>query len=121
VTGDGRYLGGSIAPGLLNSSELLFSRTAKLPRIELERPSSSLGVDTVTQMQIGVVWGEVFMVDGMIERLRDDGRVPDAKVVVTGGLAPVVVPGLRSECIHDPTLTLDGLRMLFDLNRDQPK
>lgn len=121
VTGDGRYLGGSIAPGLLNSSELLFSRTAKLPRIELERPSSSLGVDTVTQMQIGVVWGEVFMVDGMIERLRHDGRVPDAKVVVTGGLAPVVVPGLRSECIHDPTLTLDGLRMLFDLNRDQPK
>ncbi|HEY9093305.1 MAG TPA: type III pantothenate kinase [Candidatus Cryosericum sp.] len=121
VTGDGRYLGGSIAPGLLNSSESLFSRTAKLPRIELERPSSSLGVDTVTQMQIGVVWGEVFMVDGMIERLRHDGCVPDAKVVVTGGLASVVVPGLRSECIHDPTLTLDGLRMLFDLNRDQLK
>jgi type III pantothenate kinase len=102
----------------LNSSELLFSRTAKLPRIELERPTTSLGIDTVTQMQIGVVWGEVFMVDGMIERMRHDGGLSDAKVVVTGGLAPVVVPGLRAECIHDPTLTLDGLRMVFELNSD---
>ncbi|HNW84162.1 MAG: type III pantothenate kinase [Candidatus Cryosericum sp.] len=118
VSGDGRYLGGSIAPGLLNSSESLFSRTAKLPRIELERPTTSLGVDTVTQMQIGVVWGEVFMVDGMIERMRHDSGLLDAKVVVTGGLATVVVPGLHAQCIHDPTLTLDGLRILFELNRD---
>jgi type III pantothenate kinase len=117
VSADGRYLGGSIAPGLLNASESLFIKTAKLPRIELERPATSLGTDTITQMQVGVVWGEVFMVDGMIQRMRADSGVSDARVIVTGGLSSVVVPGLETPCIYDPNLTLDGLRILFDLNR----
>jgi type III pantothenate kinase len=117
VSGDGRYLGGSIAPGLLNSSESLFTKTAKLPRIELDRPATSLGADTITQMQVGVVWGAVFMVDGMIQRIREDTSCPDARVIVTGGLSSVVVPGLRIPCVHDLNLTLDGLRILFELNR----
>lgn len=116
VSGDGRYLGGSIAPGLLNSSESLFTKTAKLPRIELERPTTSLGIDTITQMQVGVVWGMVFMVDGMIQRIRQDTGCPDARVILTGGLSGVVFPGLQTKCVHDPNLTLDGLRILFELN-----
>jgi len=116
VTGDGRYLGGSIAPGLLNASESLFIKTAKLPRIELERPATTLGKDTITQMQVGVVWGEVFMVDGMVRRIREDSGCPDARVILTGGLSGVVVPGLQTPCVYDPNLTLDGLRLLYELN-----
>ncbi|MGB9666105.1 MAG: type III pantothenate kinase [Candidatus Cryosericum sp.] len=119
VSADGQYLGGSIAPGLLNASESLFIKTAKLPRIELERPASTLGTDTITQMQVGVVWGEVFMVDGMIRRIREDSHCPDAKVIVTGGLSSVVVPGLQTSCVYDPNLTLEGLRILFELNRSE--
>ncbi|MDO9100237.1 MAG: type III pantothenate kinase [Caldisericota bacterium] len=118
VSRDGKYLGGSIAPGLLNASESLFTRTAKLPRIELERPATTLGVDTVTQMQIGVVWGEAFMVDGMIRRMRDEAHVPEAKVILTGGLAGVIAPGIATEHILDQSLTLEGLRFLFEQNRD---
>jgi type III pantothenate kinase len=70
-------------------------------------------------MQVGVVWGEVFMVDGMIQRMRADSGVSDARVIVTGGLSSVVVPGLETPCIYDPNLTLDGLRILFDLNRSE--
>lgn len=118
ITGDGRYLGGSIAPGVLSSTESLFTKTAKLPRIELERPATCLGTDTITQMQVGVVWGMVFMVDGMIRRIREEMGSPEARVILTGGLSGVVAPGLETKCIHDPNLTLDGLRILFDLNRD---
>jgi type III pantothenate kinase len=118
ISDDGRYLGGSIAPGVLSSSESLFTKTAKLPRIELERPATSLGTDTITQMQVGVVWGMVFMVDGMIQRIREETGYSDARVILTGGLSGVVAPGLRTKCVHDPNLTLDGLRILFDLNRD---
>lgn len=118
ITEDGRYLGGSIAPGVLSSSESLFTKTAKLPRIELDRPESSLGANTITQMQAGVVWGMIFMVEGMIQRMRNETCSPSAKVILTGGLSGVVVPGLQTSCIHDPNLTLDGLRILFDLNRD---
>jgi type III pantothenate kinase len=118
ISSDGRYLGGSIAPGVLSSSESLFTKTAKLPRIELDRPSTSLGTNTITQMQVGVVWGMVFMVDGMIQRIRRETECPDARVILTGGLSGVVAPGLQTKCVHDPNLTLDGLRILFDLNRD---
>lgn len=119
VSSDGAYLGGSIAPGLLNASESLFVKTAKLPRIELDRPATSLGANTITQMQVGVVWGEVFMVDGMIRQMRADSGATDARVIVTGGLSSVVVPGLQTSCVHDPNLTLDGLRILFELNRSE--
>ncbi|MHB8105827.1 MAG: type III pantothenate kinase [Candidatus Cryosericum sp.] len=117
VSADGRYLGGAIAPGLLNASESLFTKTAKLPRIELDRPATSLGIDTIMQMQVGVVWGGIFMVDGMIHRIRQDTGCPDARVILTGGLSGVVVPGLQAKCVYDPNLTLDGLRILFELNR----
>jgi len=116
VTADGQYVGGAIAPGLLSASESLFVKTARLPRIELERPATTLGRDTITQMQVGVVWGEVLMVDGMVRRIREDSGCPDARVIVTGGLSSVVIPGLQTPCIYDSNLTLDGLRILFELN-----
>ncbi len=118
VDADARYLGGSIAPGMLSSSESLFMKTAQLPRIELDRSATSLGTNTIMQMKVGVVWGTIFMVDGMIQKLRQDAGCPEARVILTGGLSAVVAPGLRTKCILDQNLTLDGLRLLFELNRD---
>ncbi len=118
IDAEARYLGGSIAPGMLSSSESLFLKTAQLPRIELDRTATSLGTNTIAQMRTGVVWGTIFMVDGMIRKMRQDAACPDAKVILTGGLSSVVAPGLQNKCILDQNLTLDGLRIVFDLNRD---
>jgi type III pantothenate kinase len=120
VSPDGEYLGGAISPGLVVASDALFRYTAQLRRIELVAPRSSIGKNTVHSMQSGVVWGYVSLVEGMVARIkRDMGEMgAQAKVIGTGGLARLIAA--HSECMEivDDNLTLDGLRIIYELNRE---
>ncbi|TAL08757.1 MAG: type III pantothenate kinase, partial [Nitrospirae bacterium] len=116
VTADGEYLGGAIAPGLRISAEALYARTAKLPKIELVRPKSAIGRDTVASMQAGLVFGYAGLVDELVRRIQQElGR--DCFVLATGGLAGLIAP--ESQLIREvrPHLTLEGLALLHTLNR----
>lgn len=116
VTADGEYLGGAIAPGLRISAEALYARTAKLPKIELARPKSAIGQDTVSSMQAGLVFGYAGLVDELVRRIQQElGR--DCFVLATGGLAGLIAPESRSIREVRPHLTLDGLALLYALNR----
>lgn len=116
VTGKGEYLGGAITPGIKISAEALFQRASKLPRVELSKPQKVIGRDTISAMQAGIVYGYAGLVDGIVERMKKE-FAPDARVVATGGLAELVSPETR--CIQEikPQLTLEGLRLLYDINR----
>lgn len=109
----GEYLGGVITPGITISSDALFARTAKLPRVEIRRPSSVIGSTTIGSMQSGLYYGYVGLVDGILKKMRDElGQ--SVRVVATGGLAPLITAG--SEFIEeiDENLTLDGLRLVYE-------
>ncbi len=109
------YLGGAIAPGIGISMEALFQRTAKLPRVELEKPKTVVGKNTVVSIQSGVLYGFVGQVDGIIKRIKEE--IPwDFNIIATGGIADLI--GRESEYIKvvDPLLTLDGLRILYERN-----
>jgi type III pantothenate kinase len=115
VSADGEYLGGAIAPGIQVSAAALFSATARLTRVEVRAPRSAVGRNTVESLQSGLVFGTAAEVDGMVERIRSE-LGGDAVVVATGGLAGTVVPECRSIQHHDPWLTLEGLRLIFEKN-----
>jgi type III pantothenate kinase len=116
VTANGEYLGGAITPGVKISAEALYQRAAKLPRVELTRPRTIIGRDTVSAMQAGILYGYAGLVDGIVERMKNE-LSPDARVIATGGLAELVTPEARSAIEVRPNLTLEGLRFIFDANR----
>jgi type III pantothenate kinase len=115
VTREGEYLGGAISPGIKISAEALFQRAAKLPRVELTKPRSVIGTDTISAMQAGIIYGYAGLVDGIVERMKKE-LSPEAKVVATGGLAELVSPETKSIQEIKPHLTLEGLRLLYDIN-----
>ena len=116
VTKAGEYLGGAITPGIKISAEALFQRASKLPRVELAKPQKVIGRDTISAMQAGIVYGYAGLVDGIVERMKKELAV-DARVVATGGLAELVSPETKSIQEIKPQLTLEGLRLLYDINR----
>ncbi len=116
VTAKGEYLGGAIAPGVKISAEALYQRAAKLPRVELTRPRTIIGRDTVSAMQAGILYGYAGLVDGIVERMKKE-LSPDARVIATGGLAELVAPETRSAIEVRPNLTLEGLQLIYDANR----
>lgn len=119
VSAAGEYLGGAIAPGIEVSMEALAGRAARLLRIELVDPGAAIGRSTVAALQSGVLFGTVAMVDGMCERLKAELDTA-AVVVATGGLAGMIVPHSTQIEEFEPTLTLDGLRMIHDMNAPSP-
>ncbi len=116
VSAEGDYLGGAIAPGIGIAAQALFERTAKLPRVELTRPPSVIGRNTVHSMQSGLLFGYVGLVEGMVARFRAE-LGPETRVVATGGLAEIIARETEVIDVVDPWLTLHGLRIIYELNR----
>jgi type III pantothenate kinase len=112
---DGAYLGGAIAPGINLSIEALHQAAARLPRIGIGRPQAVIGTGTVSAMQSGIYWGYIGLIEGLVTRIRREIATP-AKIVATGGLAPLFSEGTEIFDRIDPDLTLDGLRMLAERN-----
>lgn len=112
----GDYLGGAIAPGIGIASEALFSRAAMLYRVQLERPPTAIGKNTIHAMQAGILFGYVGLVEGLVERFKQElGGNP--KVVGTGGWAKQIASETSCIDIVDSDLTLTGLRLIYELNR----
>jgi len=116
VSGEGHYLGGAIAPGIGIAAEALFQRTARLPRIDLVRPPAAIGKNTVHAMQSGLLFGYVGLVEGLVARIRAELGT-DTKVIFTGGLAPLLAVETEVDDAVDPWLTLEGLRLIWEMNR----
>jgi type III pantothenate kinase len=117
VSGKGEFLGGVIAPGLEVAAEALFSRAAKLPRVELAAPARVIGKGTVDSLQAGLVYGYVGLVEGLTKRVL--GELGGGKVIATGGLAPVLARHTPLFDAVDDDLTLKGLRLLWERNRPE--
>jgi type III pantothenate kinase len=127
VSAKGEFLGGAIAPGIQVSSDAAAARSAALRRVELARPRSVVGKNTVECMQAGAVFGFAGLVDGLVGRIRDDvdgfagGPGHQVTVVATGHTAPLLLAELHSVDHYDQHLTLHGLRLVFERNRDSQR
>lgn len=116
VTSNGEYMGGCIAPGIIVSSEALFERASKLPRVEFSKPKSIIAKDTISSMQAGIMYGYAGLVDGIVKRMMSESK-SSPTVVATGGLARIIAPETKSINVVDDMLTLDGLRIIYSRNR----
>jgi type III pantothenate kinase len=115
VSPKGEYMGGCISPGIVISSEALFERASKLPRVEFSKPKTVITKDTVSAMQAGIMYGYAGLVDGIVERMKAEVKTKPL-VIATGGLARVVAQEARSIDKIEEMLTLEGLRLIYELN-----
>ena len=113
VSEDGEYLGGAIAPGIQISLEALIARTARLVGVQLVAPEKAIGASTVTSLQSGIIFGVAGEVDALVERFQEE-MGGGAKVIATGGLAEIVAPHSRTIESCDETLTLEGIRLIYE-------
>jgi type III pantothenate kinase len=116
VNAKGEYCGGAIAPGLAISVEALFQRASKLPRIDIVKPPHVIAKNTINSMQAGIFFGYTGLVDGIVEQIRSETN-EDFKVIATGGLSALIAPESKTIDEVDENLTLDGLRILYEINR----
>lgn len=116
ISRDGEFVGGAILPGMLVSLEALVQRASKLLSVEIIRPPSVIGRNTVHNLQSGMLFGYAGMVDTMVERMRGE-LGEDLKVVATGGLARAIAAETKSIRRVEPFLTLEGLRLIYERNR----
>jgi len=117
ISKEGDYLGGAVAPGIAIAAEALYTRTAALPRVELVHPKKAIGTNTITAMQSGIIFGYAGLIDGVVARIEKElGQ--KATVVATGGYANVIAKEAKSISKVNPNLTLIGIKVIHDMNRD---
>ncbi len=120
VSGKGEFLGGAIAPGLGISAEALFTRAARLPRIDVRKPGKVIGTGTVDNIQIGLYYGYIGLVDGILERMLGEmGGKEAVRTIATGGLAKLIAGGSKYLDEVDDNLTLTGLRIIYERNLER--
>jgi len=117
VSQAGEYVGGVLAPGIEVSMEALFSRAARLFKVDFVEPETVIAKNTASSLQSGLVYGFAGQVDGIVDRIRGELGV-DAQTVATGGLADLIVPHARTLETIDPFLTLEGVRIVWERNRE---
>ncbi|MEA2207132.1 MAG: type pantothenate kinase [Blastocatellia bacterium] len=117
ISKNAEYMGGVITPGITISSDALFERTAKLPRVEIKRPLNVIGSSTIDAMQSGLYHGFSGLVDGILRKMIDE-LGGSARVIATGGLAPLIATGSELIELVDDTLTLEGLRLVYERTKD---
>jgi len=120
ITPKGDYVGGAIAPGIMISLEALFERASKLPRVELIKPKSIVGRNTVHAMQSGITYGYVSLVDGIVHKMKEEVKT-NPYVIATGGLASLIYKESNTIDEVDELLTLKGLKILYNKNKDTHK
>lgn len=116
INGKGMFIGGVIAPGIKGSLDSLVNGTAKLPRVEIERPSSVIGKNTVTNMQSGIVFGFAGLVEYIVKKIKRELKEENVTTVATGGFSEVIAKEISCIDRIDKLLTLEGLKYLYDLN-----
>ncbi|MFS0784163.1 type III pantothenate kinase [Bacillus sp. 1P06AnD] len=112
-----QYMGGAIAPGIGISTEALYSQASKLPRIELSKPDSIVGKSTIGAMQSGILYGYVGQVEGIVSRMKAQS-IEEPKVIATGGLSSLIASEADIIDVVDPYLTLTGLRLIYQRNKE---
>ncbi len=117
ISKEGDYLGGAVAPGLGISAEALFNRTAALPRVELVRPKKAIGSNTPSAMQSGIVFGYAGLIDGLVTRIQEE-LGEKGTVVATGGYSSIIAKETRTVDKVNPNLTLIGIKVIHDMNRE---
>ena len=117
VSAEGEYIGGVLAPGIEVSMEALFGRAARLVKVDYVAPETAIGKTTESALRSGLVYGFAGQVDGIVERIRGELGDDRAQVVATGGLAELITPHSRTVATIDPFLTLEGLRLVWELNQ----
>jgi type III pantothenate kinase len=121
ITKNGDYLGGTICPGIKISSDALFEKAAKLPRVELSKPETIICKNTVASMQAGIVYGYIGQVDYIVRKMKEEmmAKGEDEPIVIaTGGLAKLIAEESSTIDKVESFLTLDGLRIIYEKNRD---
>jgi len=118
VSSRGEYMGGAIAPGIGISTDALFLRASKLPRVELVRPETVIGKNTTASLQAGIVYGYIAMVDGIVEKIKKEVK-NNPRIIATGGMAHFIAEGSQSIDEVDTLLTLKGLRLIYEKNMEK--
>ena len=121
INSKGIFIGGVIAPGIKGSLDSLVNGTAKLPRVEIERPASVIGKNTVTNMQSGIVFGFAGLVEYIVKKIKRELKEENVTTVATGGFSEIIAKEISCIDRVDKLLTLEGLKYLYDLNASEGK
>lgn len=117
ILGDGSFAAGITAPGIQISANALWNDAAKLPEIEIKKPASILAKETISSMQAGLVYGQIGQTEYIIKQIKKEAGLPDVKTIATGGLGRIIAEETDSIDVYDATLTLTGLRLIYEKNK----